>query len=246
MKIISKFKDYYDCIQSYGIDDKVKYIRKESKKTIDSTRSLGRGLFRDDEYFYDTEIDKISWHGFIIGVCGQLYRGVSISAPTTSDYSIDMKGVKNKFICFYNTTQIENYYINHFDNYKKTQMFQVKCLSFYRKSDTLFEDFKNTFNMKIDKQYYDYFIKYKVPVFSIHRDFNNNHSNVVLNLNCPLSKYQFQKVKQPYEIYQEIYQYISGVLGVGEPQIITLTDKDKIQKKGFDKWSFRKMPIKKK
>ena len=46
--------------------------------------------------------------------------------------------------------------------------------------------------------------------------------------------------------FQEIQMYISGVLGTGEKEIIEVEDKYKIPQHGFNKWSFRREPTKKK
>lgn len=61
-------------------------------------------------------------------------------------------------------------------------------------------------------------------------------------IKCPVLKdLQFQRIKDPYTTYQEIAMYLSGVLGQSKEPPVTLSDKSKIVKHGFDpKRSFRK------
>jgi hypothetical protein len=45
--------------------------------------------------------------------------------------------------------------------------------------------------------------------------------------------------------FQEISMFLGGVLGAGEKNIVEVEDKYKITQHGFNKWSFRKEPEKK-
>lgn len=46
-----------------------------------------------------------------------------------------------------------------------------------------------------------------------------------------------------YRLHQHLEQYIFGVLGTGEPEMLTTSDRDRLEAKGFDYvTSFRKMP----
>ena len=63
--------------------------------------------------------------------------------------------------------------------------------------------------------------------------------NRVLTLNPDLSKIHFQKILDPFRAYQELEQWIGGVLTNTEV-IPEQTDKNKVTAHGFDKWSFRK------
>jgi hypothetical protein len=54
-----------------------------------------------------------------------------------------------------------------------------------------------------------------------------------------LKDIEFQRVLDPFTAYQELDQWISGVLGQN-PEPDEVSDKVKIQQHGFDSWSFRK------
>lgn len=88
------------------------------------------------------------------------------------------------------------------------------------------------------------FHEHQVPIFSVSPS-SERHRNT-LTLNPRLKDYRFETVKDTFTTYQDIYQYISGVLNSPENKMVKLADKDKIHKHGFDKWSFRKHPDQKK
>jgi hypothetical protein len=87
------------------------------------------------------------------------------------------------------------------------------------------------------------FHEYQVPIFLLSQ--SDKHNGQILTLNPRLKNLGFQKVKDVYTAYQDIFQYVSGVLNQPETKMVKITDKDKIHKHGFDKWSFRKLPTKK-
>lgn len=68
-----------------------------------------------------------------------------------------------------------------------------------------------------------------------------DYSHEEIDINPNLSQLSFQKQFDPYSAYQEIEMWIGGVLTNNEI-ISEISDKDKINQHGFDKWSFRKQP----
>ena len=68
-----------------------------------------------------------------------------------------------------------------------------------------------------------------------------NYWHKEININPKLSQLNFEKQFDPYSAYQEIEMWIGGVLTNNET-IPEISDKDKINQHGFDKWSFRKQP----
>lgn len=61
-----------------------------------------------------------------------------------------------------------------------------------------------------------------------------------------LSAVKFFTQTAPFELYQELDMYISGVLGSQAKEVINISDKDRIHQHGFDEYSFRKPPEEKK
>jgi hypothetical protein len=93
-----------------------------------------------------------------------------------------------------------------------------------------------------DNLYKEIFMKYKVPIFSIVYPPKRNYQEHILTLNPTLHKFGFEKMMTSFDAYQNIYMYISGVLGIGAPVTVEISNASMIKKKGFDKWSFKKQP----
>ena len=61
--------------------------------------------------------------------------------------------------------------------------------------------------------------------------------------NAQLKDFQFAKMKDPFTAFQDIYMYISGVLGVDAKPMVQISDKDLAHKRGHGgKYSFKKPP----
>jgi hypothetical protein len=96
-----------------------------------------------------------------------------------------------------------------------------------------------------------FFIKYNAPTFYL-RFINNDKRDVLagivknqhmLTTNVKLLDYDFQKVKDAYQIYQDIDTYLGNELAINKDvPDSTGTDIDLARAKGFNKLSFRKEP----
>lgn len=79
------------------------------------------------------------------------------------------------------------------------------------------------------------FQEHKVPVFM--------KVSETLTLNPRLKTLGFQRIKDPFTAFQDVYMYVSGVIGSDRPVPVELTDEERAAKKGHDgKYSFRKPP----
>lgn len=252
MKIVSKFKDYYDSGMKYGIDKECLYIREQQDidvslfKTIDylswerDNRRKKNGLIMFDDFSYD----DISMRPFLIGFCGNLYHGIKLS------YSEQVSPYLDKTISFYfyEYESIKKFYDKRFKDLSKTDLFGVKKTKqrFARSGKDYYgcENRIDWFFKSNASEFSDVFVKYKVPIFVVEQEGIRSEKNI-LTLNPILHKYGFERIKNPRQTFQEIYMYISGVLGTPSRPMIQISDKDMRDKKGFDEWSFKTRPSKK-
>lgn len=89
----------------------------------------------------------------------------------------------------------------------------------------------------------EFFHKYQVPIFLVKHHSERQKCELVLNPN--LKEIEFHRIKDVYTTYQEIFQFVAGTLNKPENKMVKISDKDKIAKHGFDKWSFRQKGPKK-
>lgn len=231
MKIISRFKDYYDSISHQYLDKEILYLRE--KKIIAITRKTAEtlpGVEKDAyKYYYDLRLRlDFDINVEIIGFCGKLYPVVSIKTISTgkTENLYDFESLKE--------------YAKEIGIPFKTEKRRWR----WRDYDfTHLADYERLFN-SIEKaaDLEKMFMKYQTPCF-VYKMVNNQEYHLVVN--PMLKEYGFMKVKDPFSAHQELYQFVSGYLNQPVNPMVQISDKDKIHKHGFDKWSFRQKGPKK-
>lgn len=237
MLLISKFNDYYDSALAGGIDKTIVYRRK--------TKEIERPEWMDRKYWFPELISKYSWSNsidykstfntiningvryefnlkvFIIGFCGTVYKGVrlkhgkvysGINYNPTYHYSMhSLTKEMNRLGIIFKT---ENVRCFDFEPINCPQMIEAKYVSFYN-------------NGAIHSEY-------RQERLNKWRDLTNK-----AYLEPVLKDFQFYRAVPTYTAFQEISMYISGVIGVGEKETITISDEDMRDAKGFNEWSFK-------
>jgi hypothetical protein len=241
MLIIAKKKDYYDGVAgTTGIDKTIVYDR----QIIEVEENNIPEFFERKRYHFGRN-DQSSFHNlfhhglkkdlhivypnyahFVIGFCGKLYVGWKLYSKGKEHYQ------------GYNDVITTITY--DFENAKK--LFEPQTWGGRKFAD----DVNNIMN----HDSIELFREFNAPVFVYDGDYgrasinercsNCNHPKFFIN---PLLKeYQFYKVFNAVQAFQEIQMFLGGVLGRGEKEIVEVADKYKIAQHGFDKWSFRKEP----
>jgi hypothetical protein len=244
MLIVSKNHDYYDSVNSYGIDKSVVYQRQihvvslPSRSYLDPFKSPETETYRAVKHqgiYYNYVVTK-----FFIGFCGEIHPVVQIrklclsSMTTENDY-------------FYEASDC----ISHMAKEgigigKKSSRDYISGNRFVFDSEKGVHSFFKSFSL-FKKILDPFFREYNTPVFAYGVDFcleATRHTVIVVN--PVLKDMKFAKLKNPATAFQEIYMYISGVLGMPDKPMITISDKDKQAAKGHDgEYSFKKPPGKK-
>jgi hypothetical protein len=246
MYIIAKKKDYYDGVAgTTGIDKTIVYEREalefegENMPNVFRRRSYYTNFRdREDNPFYrlsnshikNEYYKKFPYHSyFVIGFCGKLYVGFKL-------YSVDEQ-----------TTE--------YDNVITTITYDTDYMIELFDKRTFHGHFQDNLNHVLQFNALDWFRDLKTPVFVYDNNYNGI-SHIDLNhyswnpkskfiINPLLKDYEFYKVFDTFQTFQEISMFMGGVLGRGEKEIVEVADKYKIAQHGFDKWSFRKEPEKK-
>jgi hypothetical protein len=245
MLILTRKKDYYDGVAgSTGIDKTIVYEREEKELTNKEVPMFFVHGSHSWQKNRDSAFINFRYHNlkkefqkkyplmnyFIIGFCGKLYVGWKLYYEIPQGFSIP-----NKLI-----TEIT------FDESYITSMIDDKSGWRGKFSDNL-NEIKNYDAL-------DIFRKYHTPIFVFDSDYDvtyisNNgkyrNMNSKFFINPTLNKYEFYKIFDSFQAFQEIQMFMSGVLGSNEKNIVEVEDKYKITQYGFDKWSFRKEPSKK-
>jgi len=219
MLIVSNFHDYYDGVSSLGVDKTCVYNRISKQEPTPKEHCL---TYRDKKDLPTDNIwrlGRVPYHRpIIIGFCGKYYLGYEFERISGGEKQLYFEYDYEKIHKELKSINGKNwYYEDYFEN----------AVLFYKTQSSL----------PLHRQFH-------CPVFVL--DYNssenryktiNNNPNLILNP-C-LKNYNFQPVKDAYTTHQEIYQFMSGVLGNQEKEIIEISEKDKLVQHGMDKWSFK-------
>jgi len=212
MLIISKFRDYYDTAIAFGVDKTIVY--KRETKIIEDTS------FNYPEREICVGNERYHYYKRVLGFCGEIYPIIEVITGYNATAYI------------YNKEDLLQHAIDNnipiSDKHKHWSLWEAFSL----KDRGL--DLDNFFHKENHEKYKEIFIEYKTPIF--YKPIRG--SKLIVNPN--LKEYGFVKIKDPFTAFQDIMQYISGVLGVGEQNMVEISNEDMRDKKGFDSWSFRK------
>lgn len=254
MRIISKFKDYYDVVAGQGVDLTRVYMR-ETK--------LVHGVFPlpewgEKRHWSDTQrytkypnmhqgIYTNGWRGnyshelyyIYVLFAGKLYGGLKFEDNTnsTSRYLWDIEALDNLL------EEVNMWphkpYISKYQRHRNP-------------AETDYEACKRIFAIRGDEVLREWAVTNNI---AIALDCGALHEKETRDLGYSLVRYArgtkaiaiepclkdvlFQKVLDPFTPYQELDMWIGGVLT--KPEIISEpSDKEKVAIHGFNEWSFRK------
>jgi hypothetical protein len=225
MKIHSKFRDYYDSVQSFGQDENVHFIRNTEQISIPA--AIQSNIFKNVSFesFLVKTLEKSDYAflvPFVIFFCGRIYRGVRYQSYNYhTRESVDLGKI------FYNKEEAIKFFQENQD-LKTSFYFSERKRS---ASEKLGKWLENQQTLELE----EYAIENKLPIIAIGREAYKNPS---------LQYLEFFRVVDSYTAYQELDMYISGVLSKDSAMMVEISDKDRIPQHGFDKWSFRKLPTK--
>lgn len=236
MKIISKYRDYYDsCASRHGVDNKLLFVRHE--REIESEREQDRWpeLRNFPSRFMGTYRGKVIYLSvFVIGFCGKLYRGIFSSERAKncldykSNYWYSFNGINDYMLLRYkfkeNPLEKKSYHDStsfrmFMELPQESKSFRDRCIA---EQITIISRFQEPFSHSI----------------------NGNNATVLVNHS--LGNVEFFRIFSPYMAFQEISMWVGGALNQPERPMIKVSNEVKIHKHGFDKYSFRKLPTKRK
>jgi hypothetical protein len=238
MRIISPFKDYYDNSLGYvEVDGEDIYIRKtecdESKdysfalENVNNSRSgefyKTPMLWRNYSIEPPSIVDRFGISAMYVVVCGKIYPCL-----VQKKYPGDCLDV------FYTPEA----YFKARNDFIVSKKINTQQRSWEERIEKMVEKF---FSAEAKESFTDWCVENKIITAILFAP--SVKRSVILEVNPKLSDYKFQKKMDGHILYQEINMFL-GRLCSPEKVPVELTEKERINQHGFDKWSFRKMPSK--
>ena len=238
MKIVGKLQDYYDGGESLGFDDHVVFVRNISNEIVKNKDN--RPIFIEVEdlslpsHFTDDDLkldlkSYVDYYPFIIWFCGKSYLGYRIQ-EYKKDYQ-EFNLVKD--YCVYGNEMIE--IVIRLTEEISSKAYERRNNRYRR--DPYYEDLikfsKTSIKVISDVE------TLKIPYFlmkNFGRKYHTNTTNASHILTPRLSDYQFYKVFNLIQAYQEIEMFIPRFK---EEPISVMTNDEKIHSHGMDDTSFR-------
>lgn len=251
MRIVSKFKDYYDSSAGFGVDMSQVFVRKqEAHSLMELAQSPDFSLLEKELSRTMANIRHLrseSYSPVIVGFCGKLYVGLKAPKITESgEYEYSGSGMSRSVVqrIYWSPGEFPDEALN-----KKVDHFSLSL--FLRRQHNTVETIADWFEMnkkELVRECSAAFAGANQVVFFYDPYANEPYAKQVKNdivINPCLQDYGFQRVKDPFSAFQEISMFIGGVLSGPERDTITLCDQDRIVAHGFDDKSFRKPATKK-
>jgi len=244
MKIIATNRDYYDSVLWYGQDESVVYRRFEEVhrgghlEPIHSDFDFMRTGLRNRNTTTKKKVE-FDIESFTIAFCGKIYPGIRVVKNPAE------LNPESKF--FYDNESYIECMKEHGIVFRKPSKWRMSYISDF--ADLAFEKTSEDFFKRSgDDTHLSFFAEKKIPVAVWYREPDEDwrNSQYVMRTNCELRHFNFQKVFDPWQAFQEISMFVGGCMVGDEAAMARVDDEHMMLKKGFDHpYSFRKEPTKK-
>lgn len=218
MKVIRSYTDYYDGVLGNFSQEQVPFYNRKKIKVDDIEYNRIRGNLPNIQGVsvipYKTEKTKYlySWNSHQI------------------DLETSVIGFCGKlYVVFYKSALFDEITHAYPDVKLLSDSFTIVKHLWDMHVETIVNRWTN------EKTLLDIFVKFKVPSFL--------YTNKSLILNPCLNDFNMQKIIHPYTAVQELEMFLNNTLCVTNTPTMPVGDDITLaQSKGFDKWSFRKIP----
>lgn len=160
-----------------------------------------------------------------VGLCGKVYRGINIDVVPKMFNDGGFERV-NKTVYDFDTFMA-------IVNEHEVELTQTRYK--WQRLPELVDQIKAYFAAQGTNEWEDFMVTNKLVTLAhgIGPHYQGNGT---------LKQYEFYRVMDAFQTYQEIDMYVSGTLTTPDAPMIELTEKDRVQQHGFDKYSFRHKP----
>jgi len=237
-----------------GVDRTLLWVRKPEKIVwIGKPKSVGFGDYEESASGLPY-MDRMWWRDtdtiysrltaqHMVGFCGRIYPvfHLTVSEPTPG---IDMYATYSSYC--YNISELDDFVRNHTSKACQSNYFKppFSHKKFRRRVSKSFkperEHFAKYFEIcRIHQEaFLSLFQQHRTPVFLATK---NRSGDDEVAFNASLRDVEFYRIFDPYRAYQEISMFFSNLAAPDRP-IPKVSDKDMIEAKSFNEWSFRREP----
>lgn len=247
MRIISKFHDYYDGVMAHGTDKELVYVREQKVRQVE-------GVWVDffekiNKWICGVPSQYIIEPGIVL-FCGKQFpffrlifdEFITKNKPVIM-YPYDIKNMDMFVNQTYTKYMLDEYYGTNLTGRNRTH----KRSGTMRNRDIYRKGFEKFFATRPFKQHDVDELHHieRSPAIIIEQNrikgfdlWGFGYSEIV-TINPCLKDVEFYKIINAFTAFQEISMFLGGVLGVGVPKMVAVSDVIRAHKHGMDKTSFR-------
>jgi hypothetical protein len=232
MRILGKFKDYYDSAMAHGVDRSVVYARETREIDFDRNRQpfLAPCAYHASGLRHDCVLSP-----FLLIIAGKVHPGLrcdrrtghmGFDRETRHLYSLDQaKALLTDW-------DLAHLLPEEDEGRRRWNPYRSRTL----------DDVFAPVAPEVAKAICDWAIRDKVTLALVgHPPKGNISQEFKLILDPCLKDLEFYRVMDAFATFQELSAWVGGVLA-NNPDPAPVSDQVRIQQHGFDEWSFRKQP----
>lgn len=223
MRIISKFRDYYDAAQAHGQDQRLVYVREHQQFKCPGEPAVPAFLAELGEPLRLRASSEVRsgrtrvLSPFLVAFAGKLYPGLRVAVQ---------RGLKETVQYFYDWDSVQ---AHHADWSEEHNLFTF--------SDRTESRMKAHFALHGSTQMQAHLTAHRLGVVLVFTD----GRHVVYEVNPSLQQLEFYRVLDAWQAFQELSMFWGG-LAAPEKTLAPLAEADRLTQHGFDHMSFRKPP----
>jgi len=250
VRIISDFKDYYDCIQAMGQDQSLIYLRNRTVINLVKNRSV---TWNFPGFIGPNRESPVGVRQSIVGFCGRIYPVIQlerVNGISDAD-NLDCPALDIGLTTCFTMDDVNRFHEQHLTE----EAFQGYCFRGHRWwhksgfSGIRQNEFQKFFELceagATAPNHTKYFAEYRCPIFVAQRANFEYKTEARLTINSSLKDVEWVRRFDPSMAYQEISMFLGNMASPEKP-IPKIDDETMAEAKGFDKYSFRKDPSSKK
>jgi len=233
MKIISKFSDYYDVGLAYGIDKNIRFERVTKiihEDDEDSTNDSITLEFKKNSKNYTLIIQE-----GLITFCGEFYPFAKVTVYLVMKHNKKLVYEKKSTLLSYKKEEIVDFIEQEYASIEEIEREQKYSYMLNDSLDSIFYSDSSSGLVSVGEvpyyvdtyeglPYQERFVIYQLPI---------------------LAKYHFFDVVPPMEAFQKLSMFL-GAINSKDNNMVEIEDRYLAEGKGFDCYSFKKRPKKRK
>ena len=260
MRIISKYKDYYDSASGYGVDMGIVYSREEhlldrendeDRKLYDEIKQACDKVTSDDRFrnmYLNANYDMV-----YVGVAGKIYVGLRFHTVADDKENTLFKAHRNPRLTGNELIPMNELFAWTSANLTDKQLDTPASTNYWTQNEenTPRAWFEKNAEARVVEDVELFTRNSMVSFIKIghHRGYYHRHlpdrDDSPIILNPCLLNYGFQKMLDSFTVFQEISMFVTGVLAQKDQMTHTATDKELLYARGHDDKSFKTPPTKK-